>query len=797
MLQSVAKTVQTLLENHVNYRMLVLGLGMLLCLPLFAQTSIRGIVSDSETGVPLPAANIQIEGTYDGTISNDQGIYELELELPATLIISYIGYESGRVTVTKAFETNVPIRLTPITYQLDAITVTDEDPAVGIMRRVIEEKQKWYDSLRTYQSEAYTRTSLQNDSGIVSISESISDIFWNYKKGAREIVLSMDQSRNVDYDDNFATAVLIDNFYSDDIRIQGFNMIGPTHPNAIDHYHFKLVGQRKLDERIVFDIELHPKGKLQPAFQGRIAILDEVFAMIDVDLKPRDNLIFPPPIQSWKLSYKQQFRNFGERFWLPADVRIDGTIKFGFPGLQFPPISYSQLTRLSGYEINVALPDTLFESDVIRREEHSDSTGAGVQEARVPLSEVEEEAYESLDSTLTMAKAFKPTGMFARFVDIDEDENESGSGIFGHVDILPKIWYNRVAGLHTGLQLESSSLKRIKLRGETGYRSEQGNWNYSAGFRIPLFDNEAWVEGNVFRENVTRNRSLTWNRFFNSALPLIGSGDYFDYYQRKGFSAGIGFELPDKLKSTLQLSYNQEDHSSLQKNTDYALLDEDNLFRTNPAIQNGDMRTITAALQYDDAYTPFGFVGEKGLRLEVEYSDEAINSDFNFTRYRAEFYYRIPTFLRRRIIPNALIFLVSAGKTTGSVPAQRLGAIDTGYESFRPFGTFRSLSNRPLEGDEHLAVFWEHSFRTAPFELIGLDQLARKNWTFLVHGASGRTWISDKSRANLGFTPIVSEEMHHEVGASISGIFGLLRIDYTKRLNGSGSFLSFGATRFF
>ncbi|MEL6820161.1 MAG: hypothetical protein AAFP70_00270, partial [Calditrichota bacterium] len=273
-----------------------------------------------------------------------------------------------------------------------------------------------------------------------------------------------------------------------------------------------------------------------------------------------------------------------------------------------------------------------------------------------------------------------------------------------------------------------------------GYRSEQGSWNYSGGIRVPLFDNEAWIEADLFNENVTRNRSFTWNRFFNSVLPLIGSGDYFDYYQREGFSAGVGFELPDKLNSTLQLTYNQEDHSPLKKNTDYALFDDDNLFRENPAVQSGDMRTLTAILQYDDEYTPFGFVGEKGLRLEVEHSGEALNSDFKFTRYSAQFYYQIPTFL---------------------------------------------------------AVFWEHSFRTTPFELIGLNQLARKNWTFLIHGASGRTWLSDKTRAKLGFTPIVSEEIHHELGASISGIFGLLRIDYTKRLNGSGSFLSFGATRFF
>ncbi|MGH1363485.1 MAG: DUF5686 family protein [Calditrichia bacterium] len=786
----------------MNHRLRFLSLCLVLAaLPAFAQTTIRGTVTDAESGEALPAANIQIEGTYNGTISNDQGTYELELmQLPTTLLVSYIGYESAAVNVTRSSGSSIPIRLNPLTYELQAITVTDEDPAVTIMRRVIKEKQKWYGSLRTYQSEAYTRTSLQNDSGIVSIAESISEIYWDGKKGSREVVLSKDQSRNVDYDDNFATAVLIENFYDNDIPIQGFKMIGPTHPDALKHYHFKLIGQRKLDDRIVYDMELKPKGKLQPAFEGRISILDELFAMIDVDLRPRDNLIFPQPIQSWKLAYKQQFRNFGKTYWLPVDVRIDGTIKFGFPGLQFPPISYTQLTRLSGYQVNTALPDSLFESKVQRREEFSDSTGAGVQAARVPLSDVEEEAYESLDSTLTLNKAFKPTGMFARFVDLEDgdSDNNEGGGITKYVDFIPMLWFNRVAGLHTGMRLESSSLKKLKLRAEAGYRSEQASWNYAGGIGLRLFENNAWIELGAFRENATRNRSITWNRFFNSALPLIGSPDYFDYYQREGFFAEAGFDLPDALNTTLSFTYRQEDHSSLRKNTDYAFFDDTVIQRNNPNITEGDMRTLSTVLEYDDSYTPFGLVGEKGMRLEIEHSSDVLNSDFDFTRYQAEIYWKIPTFLRRRILPNAIDVLVSAGKTTGTVPAQRLGAIDTGFEAFRPFGTFRSLRNQPLEGDEHLAIFWEHNFRTAPFELLGLNTLARKNWGILLHGASGRTWLTDETAQQLYFLPRVSEETHHEIGVSVNGVFGLFRVDFTQQLNGNvGSYFGIGAARFF
>ncbi len=77
----------------------ILLLTLLLVAPLFA-VQVRGRVVQAESRRPLPDANIQISGTATGTVSNSNG--EFKIELPAgkaELVVSYIGYETQRVTV--------------------------------------------------------------------------------------------------------------------------------------------------------------------------------------------------------------------------------------------------------------------------------------------------------------------------------------------------------------------------------------------------------------------------------------------------------------------------------------------------------------------------------------------------------------------------------------------------------------------------------------------------------------------------------------------------------------------------
>ena len=121
-----------------------------------SQYTISGIVLDASSGTPLPAATIRVEGASNmGTISDERGQFQLSVPWgTSTLIISYLGYRSDTVSTAPANNKELRAALQPEAIKMPEIVVTDEDPAVEIIRRAIESKPKWMGALKTFQAEA-------------------------------------------------------------------------------------------------------------------------------------------------------------------------------------------------------------------------------------------------------------------------------------------------------------------------------------------------------------------------------------------------------------------------------------------------------------------------------------------------------------------------------------------------------------------------------------------------------------------------------------------------------------------
>ena len=108
---------------------------------------VRGTFTAASTGQPLPAATVQLAGTYRGTIANDEGEYSLMVQqLPATLKVTYIGYVSQERVLTAPAE-RIDFALTPVPLLLDPIVVTAKTSAEHIMRQVSRRNQEWRPSL--------------------------------------------------------------------------------------------------------------------------------------------------------------------------------------------------------------------------------------------------------------------------------------------------------------------------------------------------------------------------------------------------------------------------------------------------------------------------------------------------------------------------------------------------------------------------------------------------------------------------------------------------------------------------
>ena len=83
--------------------------------------TITGVIRDDATKEPLIGVNILVEGTTSGTVTGVDGDYSVSAEPGDVLIISYLGYQTRRITVGN--RTNININLKEDANQLDEVVV--------------------------------------------------------------------------------------------------------------------------------------------------------------------------------------------------------------------------------------------------------------------------------------------------------------------------------------------------------------------------------------------------------------------------------------------------------------------------------------------------------------------------------------------------------------------------------------------------------------------------------------------------------------------------------------------------
>lgn len=99
----------------------LLLLAVLLCNFAIAQQKITGTVTDAESGETLIGANILVEGTSTGTVTDFDGNYTLNVpENAKNLVFSYTGYSSQTVAIDDRTEINVSLSAG---QQLDEVVV--------------------------------------------------------------------------------------------------------------------------------------------------------------------------------------------------------------------------------------------------------------------------------------------------------------------------------------------------------------------------------------------------------------------------------------------------------------------------------------------------------------------------------------------------------------------------------------------------------------------------------------------------------------------------------------------------
>lgn len=117
---------------------------LLMPMSFFAQSTVSGIVTERDTGMPIPGANIVIRGTTTGTTTNFDGEYTLDgVNLDDVIVISYIGFAPQQIPYTG--QETINVQLAPDTAILEEVVLigygsTRRQDATGAVQQISTEE---------------------------------------------------------------------------------------------------------------------------------------------------------------------------------------------------------------------------------------------------------------------------------------------------------------------------------------------------------------------------------------------------------------------------------------------------------------------------------------------------------------------------------------------------------------------------------------------------------------------------------------------------------------------------------
>ena len=172
----------------------IFGLILFFSLSVQAQFQIHGIVKEAQTSKPLPFATIMSSSgkTY---ITDGDGKFVLsEKEFPVTIVASYIGFQSEKINTQKDVFF-YSIGLSAQTNTLNEVTIARENPAIALIKKVIEQKNNNNPQKRfkNFQFKSYNKLIVSAHPD--SIQGTLDSVF--VKKNNQEVFSKIDSSNYI------------------------------------------------------------------------------------------------------------------------------------------------------------------------------------------------------------------------------------------------------------------------------------------------------------------------------------------------------------------------------------------------------------------------------------------------------------------------------------------------------------------------------------------------------------------------------------------------------------------------
>lgn len=767
---------------------------------------LKGKIFDLDSKESLKAVTVRNLSGKGGVFTNNSGEFSLKCNRGLNKIrFSMVGHESQEKEFLLMNDTTeVEVLMHIAKLSTEDVIVYAEDPATRFMRKVLAKKVSQQDSLKSYTYMLYTkfvvatdtltagRTDAPRDTTINSILESYSKGYFKSKDNYYNEIIQKRQSVNVPPEANFVSFGTNINAYDNYVTILNQEIYSPFHPDAIDFYKYEFVGSFKSDKDTkILKLKVTPKTDQRRLFEGYINVDEDKLVPVSVELTP--NIAVQLPFDA-KLFYNQDFEIFNSKFTLPTRMRIYATLKAELFWIIAPRLDILIETAAYDYETNLELSNDLFSERRVEASEEADVFNLEFWKKNelVPLRNEELLAFDQIRKARDNPDSVAGTNFFSQYLaPINRFFARFNRAPFTGLDDLFK--YNRVWGTYVGLGLKNSPIKTLDLFGNLGYSFSDNRFNYTLkveqfldskrryGVDISYYDNLIRRD----KQYIISNRGITY-------LAFLFKSDYGDYFYARGLEIGasIGFGQLIFLRRDVfvrpyyfRVFYKDEMETSAKTNTDFALLNWTQSFRINPQINDGKLKSIGFQLALN--YTPERRISNFGMFFQGEYSDNKLNSNFNFKQIYGEMNLRTST------LPLWKLDLkITGAYSDGDVPTQRFFSNESSIANIVAGGALRGAKVKEFYGDRFACVSIEHNFgeifpgmlRIPNIASFGIELITYGNFAWTDFSAGALKMIKDQEMLTKT-TTYTNDKYYYEAGIGLNKLLLFFRFDITARIS--------------
>ncbi|MEL1243449.1 DUF5686 family protein [Flavobacterium sp. DGU11] len=693
---------------------LLLFLSFFVIAIMHGQHRVSGKVTDATTHEPLAFASIIFNNDSTLGISTDiDGKFSWTGTTPVnSLTCSYVGYTSQTIALGNKTQ-DLVIELAFAENELKELVITPtEDPAYGIMRKVIANKEKNDPEniasfrYKTYNKVIYDiRSEAAKDSlkmrkvfkdGHLMMMESVTERKYLKPEMSEEVVLATKVSgfKNPSFA-SLATDLQPFSFYKDNIPFLNSNYLNPISKGSLSKYRFTLRDTLYREQDTVYIISYKPlPHKNFDGLTGLLYINTNKYAVQNVTASPYDK-------GKIDIQIKQQYVFTKEGYWFPE--QLDFTLEF----TDYPTPKTGMYAQGKSYidnvEIGLPLTKRDFRLESVWIEDNAAKKDSVYWEdaRREKLNTAETTTYTVLDSLgqkgnfdgmLLFMEKFARGRIPIKFIDID----------------VPKtLVYNKYEGARWGLGLYTNEklFEKLTLGGFFGYGSRDYKWKYGGEVIYEFSKKHQFTVGAKYQDNLveTGNHGFDYTPMFYNVRSIIAY--QMDRIEENSLNIGfrtfryakwnIGFRNETVTPQYDYVFINNDGTSfSRYKNTELSV----NLrFAFRERFVQSFKQNVSQSTKYPILYLSYsrGLKDAFGGELNYNKIEGAVEQSF-FTKNIGKSSYRLEAGYIDRTLPYGLLF-------TGE------GSYDKDYPVIMK-NTFQTMMPYEFLSDKYANLFTSHNF---------------------------------------------------------------------------------------